>query len=603
MTLPSFIRSVDHCRADWCPHATKVTWKPDRRGTPIVTALLEPEAGLVIGGKYRLLERIGVGGMSEVYRAENTLIGRIVALKLLSATQSDDLDLSARFFQEAQSVSRIHHPGIVDVLDAGRGETGPYIVMEYLEGESAAQVLARRGKLSLSAALATVLPVLDALAAAHAAGIVHRDLKPENVFYAVDEDRQITVKLLDFGVAKMLWPSGPSPKTSTGVVLGTPDYLSPEQANGEHDIDGRSDLFSVGVLLFELLTNRRPFHAPTAVATAYKVAHARTPRVADHGGPSEPTVDAILQRALKKRREERYSSAAELARELSLLVQPDSSGALAELVDVRQSGYSLLDERMSTPRGPSSGRTLVHSPDAHAPTVRASSPMGSAPRSDARPVVRTPARAVAEEWRSSAPRSPSGLRSLPTRFVGQCHARGLVLRAIDQHVASVATAEDRQRVLDQLAPEHASDFAYGTLQAIVFYDLEAITRYLELSTRLLFGDNPNWCREGGEAAVSGELLPILRPALRPERALTVLRRVSPLCSRWFDFGLWDVSAESDQLITLRVTDFEAASLQLRLWLIGVVEGVLRTAQPAAQVTIARGEAAFAPQLVLNVTMR
>ena len=567
----------------------------------MTSGLLEPSAGLVIGGKYRLLERIGVGGMSEVYRAENTLIGRIVALKLLSPPQSDDIDLSARFFQEAQSVSRIRHPGIVDVLDAGRGETGPYIVMEYLEGESAAQVLARRGKLPLAAAIATVLPVLDALQAAHAAGIVHRDLKPENVFYAQDEDGQVVVKLLDFGVAKMLWSSGPLFKTSIGVVLGTPDYLLPEQANGEHDVDGRSDLFSVGVLLFELLTNRRPFHAPTAVATAYKVAHARTPRVADHGGPADPTIDAILQRALKKRREERYSSAAELAAELSLLAGKDSTSALSELLEPRQSGYSRRASRTPTPRGPSSGRALVNSTEAHAPTVRAPSPMSGSLRLDAGAAAR--ARAIAEDPRPPSPRSPSGLRSLPARFVGQCHARGLVLRAIDQHFSSAATAEQRQDVLEQLAPEHARDFTYGTIQAIVFYDLESITRYLELATRAVFGENPHWCRAAGEAAVSGELAAIVRPALRPDRALTVLRRLSPLCSRWFDFGLWDVSADRDKLVTLRVTDFEPASMQLRLWLIGVIEGVLRTAQPAAQVTIARGEAAFSPQLVLDVTMR
>jgi serine/threonine-protein kinase len=539
--------------------------------------LLEPAAGLVIGGKYRLLERIGVGGMSEVYRAENTLIGRIVALKLLTSARADDLDLSARFFQEAQSVSRIRHPGIVDVLDAGQGETGPYMVMEYLEGESAAQVLARQGKLTLGAALETVLPVLDALAAAHAAGVVHRDLKPENVFYAVDDEGQVAVKLLDFGVAKMLWPSGPSPRTSTGVVMGTPDYLSPEQANGDHDVDGRSDLFSVGVLLFELLTNRRPFHAPTAVATAYKVAHARTPRVAEHGGPGDPTIDAILQRAMKKRREERYASAAELAHELSPLTPSHSRGSLRELVQVRQSGYRRVEEHTPTPRRPSSGRALVRS---------------------------TPSRDEVEPWQpSSAPRPSSGLRSLPPRFVGQCHARGLVLRAVDEYVAGTATAEQRQRVLDELGPEHARDFTYGTLQAIVYYDLECITRYLELSTRTIFGDNPNWCRAAGDAAVSGELSPIVRPALRPDRALGVLKRITPLTSRWFDFGVWDASQENERLVSLRITDFEAASLQLRLWLVGVIEGALRAAGPGCQLAIARGEAAFAPQLVLDISTR
>ena len=278
--------------------------------------LVEPATGLLIAGKYKLLERIGVGGMSEVYQAENVLIGRVVALKLLNPAQAGDRNQSARFFQEAQSVSRIRHPGLVDILDAGQGETGPYIVMEYLRGESVARVLARLGKLTVAAAVGTMLPVLDALSAAHEAGIIHRDLKPENIFYSIDERGELVVKLLDFGIAKMLWPAAPTPRTSTGVVFGTPDYLSPEQANGEVVLNGRSDLFAVGVVLYELLTGTRPFHAPTTVATAYKIAHARTPLLRDNGGPNEPTIDAILQRALAKRPDERLCDATAVAASL-----------------------------------------------------------------------------------------------------------------------------------------------------------------------------------------------------------------------------------------------------------------------------------------------
>ena len=554
--------------------------------------LVQPSTGLVIAGKYRLLERIGVGGMSEVYRAENVLISRIVALKLLLPDQAHDRTLAARFFQEAQSASRIQHPGIVDVFDAGEGETGPYIVMEYLEGESAARVLARQGKLGLAAALATVLPVLDALSAAHSAGIVHRDIKPENVFYSVDETGDVTVKLLDFGIAKLLWPSGPTPRTSTGVVFGTPDYLSPEQANGEPVIDGRSDLFSMGVVLFELLTNMRPFHAPTTVATAYKIAHARAPLLRDHGGPNNATLDAILLRALSKRPEERYPDADSLAREIALLA-PSSTEmrrALRDLVQPQRTSGVQKSARPA-PRPPS------EPPPAQAQPSRT--------RGDTR-VSATNARPsgpwLARDRVSEPPRGSSGkIRSLPSRFAGQCHVRGIVLSAIDQYVRERFPAR-RDEVIDALDPAHARDFLDGTLQAIVYYDLEAITRYLDVVTSKLSRDNPTWARVAGEAAVAGELAAVLRMAIRRDRPLMVMRRVAPVCSRFFDFGLWEVD-DGAGVVSVRITDFEPASLTLRHWLAGVLEGALHAADVRAHVTLARGDAAFAPQLLLDVVVR
>jgi eukaryotic-like serine/threonine-protein kinase len=557
---------------------------------------VEPSTGLVIGGKYRLLERIGVGGMSEVYRATNVRIGRVVALKLLLPSQAHDPSLVERFAQEAQSATRIQHPGIVDVLDAGEGETGPYIVMEYLEGESAARVLARQGKLALSAALATVLPVLDALGAAHRAGIVHRDIKPENVFYSLDDAGDVSVKLLDFGIAKLLWPSGPTPRTSTGVVFGTPDYLSPEQANGEPVIDGRSDLFSAAVVLFELLTNKRPFHAPTTVATAYKIAHAQAPLLRDHGGPSNPTLDAIMMRALAKRPAERHPDVHALARELRLLAPSEEElrRALRDLIPVHHASGV---QRSVQPTA------LSESPD-RLPTPAQPSP----------DYARTPERRSAVELtrprepepdsgpRSRPPRRSSGrLRSLPARFAGQCHARGIVLSAIDQYVADRFPAQ-RARVLEQLDPEHAREYVERTLQAIVYYELDAITAYLELVTHGACRGNPAWARLAGETAVSGELAAVLRTALRPDRLLTVIRRVVPVCSRFFDFGIWEVDSVGNAL-SVRVSDFEPASLPLRHWLTGVLDGALRAAEVRAQLTIARGEASFSPQLLIDVTAR
>jgi serine/threonine protein kinase len=290
-------------------------------------------AGAVIAGKYKLIERLGGGGMGEVFRAEHQFAGRLVALKLLRRDFAEDPDLTRRFFQEAQAVNRIRHPNIVDVLDAGICEEGPYVVMECLEGASLSTVLARAGRLVVSAALAVVMPMLDALDAAHHAGIVHRDLKPENVFLA-RQGAEVRVKLVDFGIAKVQ-DSGGAPRTHTGVVFGTPDYLSPEQASGEGTVDGRSDLFAVGIVLFELLTGHRPFEAPSAVATAYKIVHAPAPQLATMGVKVDALVQNVLDIALSKDPEDRFANAASFADMVAPLV-PDGATRrelLEQLVD------------------------------------------------------------------------------------------------------------------------------------------------------------------------------------------------------------------------------------------------------------------------------
>jgi serine/threonine-protein kinase len=290
-----------------------------------------PTPGALVDNKYRLAERIGGGGMGDVFRAENVLAARSVAIKFLHPELALSVELSQRFFQEAQAVNRIRHPNVVDVLDAGVGELGPYIVMELLDGESVGSALTRVTRFDVEAAVATALPVLEALDAAHRAGIIHRDLKPENVFLAIDAVRNVAVvRLLDFGIAKVLDSSEPSPRTRTGVVFGTPDYLSPEQATGESTLDGRSDLFSVGVLLYELLTGARPFRAPTAVATAFKVVHAEAPSLAAAGAHVDPRLEAIVARLLQKEPDKRFPTALEVIRELERVV-PDPARRTAAL--------------------------------------------------------------------------------------------------------------------------------------------------------------------------------------------------------------------------------------------------------------------------------
>ncbi len=263
-------------------------------------AFRNPTPGLVLDNKYRLAERIGGGGMGDVFRAEHLVTNRSVAVKFLHPELADNPELSQRFFQEAQAVNRIRHPNIVDVLDAGVGDLGPYIVMEHLDGESVGTALARFGRFEVDAAIGTAIPVLEALDAAHRLGIIHRDLKPENVFIAFDATRGCAVvRLLDFGIAKVTDSESAMPRTRTGVVFGTPDYLSPEQATGESSIDGRSDLFALGVLLYELLTGTRPFRAATAVATAFKVVHTEAPTISAAGVQVDPRLEAAVQKLLQ----------------------------------------------------------------------------------------------------------------------------------------------------------------------------------------------------------------------------------------------------------------------------------------------------------------
>src|SRR5262249_26312897 len=307
-----------------------------------------PNPGVLVDNKYRLAERIGGGGMGDVFRAENVLAGRAVAIKFLHPELAQNAELAQRFFQEAQAVNRIRHPNVVDVLDAGVGEMGPYIVMEYLEGESVGAALIRVGRFDLDAVVGAAIPVLEALDAAHRAGIIHRDLKPENVFIAFDSARgTAVVRLLDFGIAKILDASGPSPRTRTGVVFGTPDYLSPEQATGEAPLDGRSDLFAVGVLIYELVTGQRPFRAPTAVATAFKVVHAEAPTIGAAGIHVDARLESVIQRLLQKDPAKRYPTAIEVIRELERVV-PDAARRVAALSRIINAGRRVLAATGST---------------------------------------------------------------------------------------------------------------------------------------------------------------------------------------------------------------------------------------------------------------
>src|SRR5216683_792976 len=218
--------------------------------------------GTLLGGLYRLDAQIGRGGMSTVYLAFDTVLERRVAIKLMNREIASDSDQLERFRREARAVAQLSHPHVVGVIDAGEDEGRPYIVFEYVEGETLKERIRRHRRLQIAEAVAYAIEIARALGAAHARHIVHRDVKPQNVL--IDEEG--SAKVTDFGIARTLDEEG---LTADGRVLGTTDYVSPEQALGQ-PVTGQSDLYSLGVVLYEMLTGDVPFHGDSPVAVAMK---------------------------------------------------------------------------------------------------------------------------------------------------------------------------------------------------------------------------------------------------------------------------------------------------------------------------------------------
>jgi eukaryotic-like serine/threonine-protein kinase len=274
---------------------------------------LERLVGSIVLGKYRVERLIGRGGMGAVFQATHSGIGKRVALKFLAAASSRDAEATTRFQREAEAASLAESPHIVQIFDSGRSEQGlPFLVMELLSGEDLRARLRREGRLDTATALAITSQVLKALRAAHAAGIVHRDLKPDNVFLCRRDDEPAFVKLVDFGISKLQGAAGVDTLTHGGAVLGTAFYMSPEQAQSFPDIDGRTDLFSVGAMLYEMLTGEPPQSAPSYEAVLIAICTRDAPDVRDKA-PSVPEgVARVIARALQRERSERYATAGDM---------------------------------------------------------------------------------------------------------------------------------------------------------------------------------------------------------------------------------------------------------------------------------------------------
>ncbi len=381
------------------------------------TADLVP--GMVVRGKYEILEKIGAGGMAAVYRVRHLAFGEIRAMKVVAAKLCDDEGFLKRFRTEAVVTRRLQHPNAVRVDDLDVTEDGrPFIVMEHVQGKNLREVIREEGAFDVARAAAIGAQVASALAAAHALGITHRDIKPDNILLTVGPDGQAQAKVLDFGIAKVREGSfdvGPGyTPTETGMVVGTPQYVSPEQAMGKRgdQLDGRSDLYSLGVTLYEMITGRLPFESTTPMEMILH--HVQTPPPPPQKVRPDlalpPAVGALLMRALQKDPGRRFRTAEEMEAALEALTALPATalsprpGLTARPTPRAAASTAIEVDPILTPARPRTSATRVRPPVTAPPEEEA------APRSSAGALIGSAlvilAVGGAVAWRSNARARP-----------------------------------------------------------------------------------------------------------------------------------------------------------------------------------------------------
>jgi serine/threonine protein kinase len=347
--------------------------------------------------------------MGHVYRAVNEDVGRTVAIKVLRSEHATNAPIVERFLREARAANLVRHPNVVDVLDVGRdGDGSPFIVQELLRGEDLSKYVERQGgKLTLEEIEDILLPVIDAVAEAHAHGVVHRDIKPENVFLSQQgKTNQRVPKLLDFGISKVRLPNVRA--TEVGVMMGTPAYMAPEQIQGSHEADPRCDVWALGIMLFELLAGRLPFEVTDAPQLFVAIATKDVPKLIEIVPSVNRDVSRVCERCLRRNPDDRYPTALELARDLRHVL-------LEEEIEPTQK-FSLPPASLGTP--PSSGGGGLVIPDLELPANMHSKPaaLPTLPHSPSalalnkteiapsRPVAQKPSSGGATAYLSTSPR-------------------------------------------------------------------------------------------------------------------------------------------------------------------------------------------------------
>jgi tRNA A-37 threonylcarbamoyl transferase component Bud32 len=312
------------------------------------------QVGTLLSDRYRLDAQVGHGGMSTVYRAFDTVLERQVAIKLMHREMSSDSDQLERFRREARAVAQLNHPHIVGVIDAGEDDQTPYIVFEYVEGETLKDRIRRLGRLPIPEAVAYAIEIARALGAAHERQIVHRDVKPQNVL--IDEEG--TAKVTDFGIARTMTEEG---LTADGRVLGTTDYVSPEQALG-HEVGPQSDLYSLGIVMFEMLTGDVPFSGENQVAVAMKHVREELPDVQLRRPEVSSALAAVLDRATAKELDRRYSDDTQLIADLEDVLSIETArtgGATGEATSVLRTLHGSARRRLPLRSRVGTGRLIA----------------------------------------------------------------------------------------------------------------------------------------------------------------------------------------------------------------------------------------------------
>ncbi|WP_327415096.1 protein kinase domain-containing protein [Streptomyces sp. NBC_01233] len=407
--------------------------------------------GSLAGGRYQLRDLLGAGGMASVYLAYDSALDRQVAIKTLHSDLGREQSFRERFRREAQAVAKLSHTNIVSVFDTGEGEVTfggsgagdgavmPYIVMEYVEGRPLGSVLEadirQYGAMPADKALKVTADVLAALETSHEMGLVHRDIKPGNVMV----NKRGVVKVMDFGIARAM-QSGVTSMTQTGMVVGTPQYLSPEQALGR-GVDARSDLYSVGIMLFQLLTGRIPFDADSPLAIAY--AHVQEEPVAPSSVNRSltPAMDALVARALKKNPNERFPTAAAMGDEVARVLGSGQTGApvivqgqgpLSSGAGVSSAVFPPVDSGFQAP--PQSVQQPYQAPHTPTPAPYAPTP---APQAHAQGGYAYPHTPPPQQY---APQTPPPYTISPASTASQSGAAGAGKRNVPVVAGAIAVA-------------------------------------------------------------------------------------------------------------------------------------------------------------------